>query len=85
MARRFQRLLKRVGLPHKRFHDLRHTCASLLLAQGVPLREVSEILGHSGIQITKDVYRHLSRDRRREIAHGMGAFLWGAGRAADAG
>jgi integrase len=77
VTRRFQRILKRAWLPRKRFHDLRHTCASLLLAQGVPLHEVSELLGHSGIQITKDVYGHLYRDRRREIASQMGAFLWG--------
>jgi hypothetical protein len=46
-----------------------------LLAQGVPLHELSEILGHSGIQITKDAYGHLYRDRRREVAAGMGVFL----------
>jgi integrase len=78
VTRRFQRALSRLGLPRKRFHDLRHTCASLLLAQGVPLHEVSELLGHSGIQITKDVYGHLYCDRRREVAAGMGVFLWGA-------
>lgn len=44
---RFQSLLKKVNLPRTRFHDLRHTCATLLLAQGVHPRVVMEILGHS--------------------------------------
>jgi integrase len=48
----FQRLLKRTSLPRQRFHDLRHTCASLLLAQGVHPRVVMEVLGHSNINLT---------------------------------
>ncbi len=47
VTRRFQRILAAAGLPHQRFHDLRHACASLLLAQGVPARVVMETLGHS--------------------------------------
>lgn len=77
VTRYFQRILARLEIEPKRFHDLRHTCASLLLAQGVPLHEVSELLGHSGIQITSDIYGHLYETRRREVADGMGAFLWG--------
>ena len=64
----FSDALARLGLPHVRFHDLRHGVASLLLAQGVPLKVVSETLGHSGIAITADVYAHLSREQRREAA-----------------
>lgn len=64
----FSDALARLGLPHVRFHDLRHGAASLLLAQGVPLKVVSETLGHSGIAITADVYAHLSREQRREAA-----------------
>jgi len=69
------RLLARIGLPHRRFHDLRHTAASRLLAQGVPLHEVSKLLGHSGVQITADIYGHLAQERRREIADGIDAWL----------
>jgi integrase len=64
----FSAALGRLGLPHVRFHDLRHGLASLLLAQGVPLKVVSDTLGHSGIAITADTYAHLSREQRREAA-----------------
>ena len=52
-------LLRRSGLPDVRFHDLRHTCATLLLAKGVHPKIVSEMLGHSSIAITLDTYSHV--------------------------
>ena len=53
-------LLRRAGLPHStRFHDLRHTCATLLLTKGVHPKIVSEMLGHSSISITLDTYSHV--------------------------
>jgi integrase len=52
----FQRTLKTKGLPVRRFHDLRHGCATLLLASGVDLKTVSAILGHSTIAITANTY-----------------------------
>jgi integrase len=58
-----------------RFHDLRHSCASILLAQGVPLTEVSKLLGHSSIQITADLYGHVYEDVQRETASAMGKLL----------
>lgn len=61
-----------------RFHDLRHTAASLLLAAGVPLKVVSETLGHSSIAITADVYAHVTPDLRREAADAMDRALGGA-------
>ena len=54
ITRRFQRILANAGIPRRRFHDLRHTCATLLLAQGVPLRVVTEILGHSQMATTAE-------------------------------
>jgi integrase len=54
--RSFKPLLKRAGLPHIRFHDLRHTCATLLLFRNVNPKVVSEMLGHSSITITLDTY-----------------------------
>ena len=56
----FKPLLKRAGLPAKtRFHDLRHTCATLLLTKNVNPKVVSEMLGHSSISITLDSYSHV--------------------------
>jgi integrase len=52
-------LLRDAGLPHIRFHDLRHTCATLLLSKGVHPKLVQELLGHSSIEITLDTYSHV--------------------------
>lgn len=71
----YQRALTRAGLPHKRFHDLRHTAATLLLEQGVPLKTVSAMLGHSSIAITADVYGHLTRNMEQAPAGAMDALL----------
>jgi integrase len=57
--RNFAPLLKRAGLPHMRFHDLRHTCATLLLSRGVHPKFVQELLGHATIAITLDTYSHV--------------------------
>ena len=59
MPRHFKPLLKKAGLPDIRFHDLRHTCATLLLTKGVHPKIVSEMLGHSSVSITLDVYSHV--------------------------
>jgi integrase len=57
--RSFAPLLKRAGLPHMRFHDLQHTCATLLLSRGVHPKFVQELLGHATIAITLDTYSHV--------------------------
>jgi integrase len=57
--RNFAPLLKRAGLPHMRFHDLRHTCATLLLSRGVHPKFIQELLGHATIAITLDTYSHV--------------------------
>jgi integrase len=67
----FRAAVDRLGLPHVRFHDLRHSAATLMLSQGVPLKVVSETLGHSSIAITADVYQHVTPDLRREAAEAM--------------
>lgn len=59
---RFREAARAAGQPGVRFHDLRHTYASLLLQQGATLSTVQELLGHSTIAITKDLYGHLERD-----------------------
>jgi len=59
LANRFNKLLGQAGLPHLRFHDLRHSAATILLAIGVNPKEVQERLGHSSITMTMDVYGHV--------------------------
>ncbi|HEY7068399.1 MAG TPA: tyrosine-type recombinase/integrase [Chloroflexota bacterium] len=66
--RHTQALLKRAGIPHHHLHLYRHTFASLHLAAGADLHEVSKLLGHSGVQITSDVYGHLTRQARQAAA-----------------
>lgn len=56
VTRRFEALLARAGLGRLRFHDLRHAAATVMLAQGVELRVISEMLGHSSLGMTADVY-----------------------------
>ena len=60
--RSFAPLLKKAGLPAIRFHDLRHTCATLLLARNVNPKIVSEMLGHATVAITLDTYSHVLPD-----------------------
>ncbi len=55
----FAWLLKKYLLKKIRFHDLRHTCASLLLANGVPMKAIQDWLGHSTFATTADIYAHL--------------------------
>ena len=52
-------LLRRAELPDIRFHDLRHTCTTILLTKGVHPKMVSEMLGHSSVSITLDTYSHV--------------------------
>jgi len=59
---------KRKLLPRLRFHDLRHSAATLLLAQGVHPRYIMELLGHSSITLTMDTYGHVLEPGRRETA-----------------
>ena len=56
----FNRLLEQAGLPHIRFHDLRHSAATFLLGMGVPMKIVQDILRHSNISMTADTYSHVS-------------------------
>jgi integrase len=63
-------------LGHWTPHDLRHSAASLLLAQGVPLKEISETLGHSSIRVTADLYAHLMEPARIAVAEAMQAAIF---------
>ena len=68
LSRLFDDLIAAAGVRRIRFHDLRHTCASLLLAQGVPARVVMDVLGHSQMAITMDLYSHVMPTALREAA-----------------
>jgi integrase len=70
-ARRFKPMLKRAGLPEIRFHDLRHTCATLLLSKNVNPKVVSEMLGHASIAITLDTYSHVLPTMQESAAKAM--------------
>ncbi len=71
ISRNFQRDLDTAGLPRVRFHDLRHTAATLLIEQGVPVKAVQATLGHSTIATTMDVYAHLTPAMQDSVAEAM--------------
>ena len=67
----FPALLKRNGLRPIRFHDLRHSCASLLLKNGVPMKQIQEWLGHSDFSTTANIYAHLDAGSKLTSAQAM--------------
>jgi integrase len=69
--RSFKPLLRRAGVPPIRFHDLRHTCATLLLSKDVNPKIVSEMLGHASVSITLDIYSHLLPDMQEKAAKAL--------------
>jgi integrase len=66
ISQRFERLCKRVGARRIRLHDLRHTAASLALADGVPVKVVSEMLGHGDVRVTLSIYQHTTAEMHVE-------------------
>lgn len=75
VRRELHELLTAAGLPTIRFHDLRHTCASLLLSQDVPPRLVMEMLGHSQISTTMNTYTHVIPEAKRAVSSEMHQYL----------
>jgi integrase len=76
LNRAFKATLKRAGHPKStRFDDLRHTCATLLLRQGVNHKFVQELLGHADISLTLNVYSHVLPDMGDDAAGAMDAAL----------
>lgn len=71
VLRMFRRVLRKAKLPRMRFHDLRHSCASLLFAQHIPARVVMETLGHSRISVTMDTYTHVMPALMQDAADAM--------------
>ena len=78
LSSNFSKLLELKGLRHIRFHDLRHSCASLLLANDVPMKQIQEWLGHSDFSTTANVYAHLECNSKRLSAAAMTNGLQGA-------
>jgi integrase len=67
----FKKLLKQAGLPDVRFHDLRHGAATVLLAAKMDLKAVSELLGHSSVAVTVDIYQSVLPEQQQEIVNKM--------------
>lgn len=65
ISHKFGDLLRKYSLPHIRFHDLRHSCASLLLAKGCSLKDVQDWMGHADIKMTCNIYGHLDLSRKK--------------------
>ena len=75
ITKHFKRLLKNSDLKIIRFHDLRHSCASLLLARGIPLKEIQAWLGHSNFNTTANIYAHLDSTSMNESANAISNVL----------
>jgi integrase len=75
VRREFRRILDKAELPHIRFHDLRHTFATLQLGNQQPIKIVSEMMGHSRTAITQDLYTHVSAQMQRRAADALDVML----------
>ncbi len=83
LNRSFEALCARAEVRRVRFHDLRHTCASLLHEQGADARMIMEVLGHSSIRVTMDIYTFVRLDSQRSAFDRMGEALRGDGNPSD--
>ena len=70
-----QAAVRRVGLPAVRLHDFRHGCVSVLLSLGVPPRTVMEIVGHATLEMTMNLYAHVSLTDKRAALEQLGVLL----------
>lgn len=77
IRRAFKPLLAKAGLPNIHFHDLRHSCATLLLAVGENMKTIQEMLGHSRYGTTADVYAHVLPGQQKQAAARMNEILTG--------
>ena len=71
----FSVVLNQNDMRHIRFHELRHSCASLLLAKHIPMKMIQDWLGHSDIQTTANIYSHLDAESKQESAAAIGEAL----------
>jgi len=71
----FGKLLKDNGFRHIRYHDLRHTCASLLLKNGIPMKAIQEWLGHSTFEVTTSIYCHVFNQAQARASEAIASVL----------
>ena len=71
----FKKIVEKMGLPEVRFHDLRHTYATLALQNGVDIKTVSSNLGHATVAFTMDKYAHVSETMQKDSVTKMEAFI----------
>ncbi len=76
-SKRLQKVIKRNGLPHIRWHDLRHSTASMLIEKGWSMKDISEWLGHADISTTMNIYGHLSMEHKRTLGNSLNGILNG--------
>lgn len=77
LDKKFRKALKDNGLGHIRFHDLRHSCATLMLTVGVPLKVTSGLLGHKTVGITADLYTHILDEMKQDAAEKVNTAIFG--------
>ena len=70
-----QRIIKKRNLRRIRFHDLRHSCASLLLSNGISMKQIQEWLGHSNYATTANIYAHLDSESKQASADAINSLL----------
>lgn len=78
MTQKFTKIQNKAGLPHCRFHDLRHLCASIMLMQGVNVKAAQEILGHKDVHTTLNIYSHVMPSSLKEASDKIGSFVYDA-------
>ena len=71
VSRKFAKILANNNLPPIRFHDLRHSCASLLLSKGCTLKDVQDWMGHADIKMTCNIYGHLDLTRKKATSEAI--------------
>ncbi len=72
-----QKAIKRNSLPHIRWHDLRHSTASMLLEKGWSMKDISDWLGHADVGTTANIYAHISMERKRALGNSLNGVLNG--------
>jgi integrase len=77
LLERFETLLKKADRPHIRFHDLRHSAATILLSMGVHPKVVQELLGHNQISMTMDIYSHVLPTMQKDVMNMLNEALQG--------
>ena len=77
-SKKLQKILKRYGLEHIRWHGLRHSCASAMILEGCDMKEVSDWLGHADIGTTMNIYSHISMEHKREIGNTLDSLMQGS-------